>query len=88
MSECVVQAIRAIAPGFVAGDLGGGFRVPSLEPFHIKQWVFLKFKATRIIIFPENFKSRLTLGKDGGLKIYLTDVNVYGASNFKIEKLR
>ncbi|XP_070496890.1 circadian clock-controlled protein daywake-like [Chironomus tepperi] len=67
MSECVVQAINAIAPGFATGDLGGGFRVPTLEPFHIKQ---------------------LILGKDGNLKVHLTDVNVYGSSNFKIDKLR
>jgi hypothetical protein len=37
MSECIVQAIKSIAPGFVTGDLGGGFRVPPLEPFHINQ---------------------------------------------------
>lgn len=37
MSECIVQVINVIAPNFVTGDLGGGFKVPSLEPFNIKQ---------------------------------------------------
>jgi len=37
MSQCIVNAIETLQPRFASGDLGGGWIVPKLEPFHIKE---------------------------------------------------
>ncbi|CAG9812007.1 unnamed protein product [Chironomus riparius] len=67
MSQCIVNAIEVLQPRFASGDLGGGWIVPKLEPFHIKE---------------------LSYGDDGGLKVHLRGLNIYGTSKFKIDKLR
>ncbi|KAL7015275.1 hypothetical protein ACKWTF_016372 [Chironomus riparius] len=40
ISECIVRSVTALLPKLATGDLGGGFRVPALEPFVLKEIVF------------------------------------------------
>jgi hypothetical protein len=37
ISECIVRAVVSLIPRLATGDLGGGFNVPSLEPFYIRE---------------------------------------------------
>jgi hypothetical protein len=37
ISECIVRSVTALLPRLATGDFGGGFRVPPLEPFFLKE---------------------------------------------------
>ncbi|XP_070496794.1 protein takeout-like [Chironomus tepperi] len=54
ISDCIVRSVTALLPRLATGDLGGGFKVPSLEPFVLKEISFGEENGLKVQLFNIN----------------------------------
>jgi len=43
LSDCIVEAVNALKPRLITGDLGEGLRIPKIDPFYIPKYNFTIF---------------------------------------------
>lgn len=37
LANCIIRSVKLLQPALASGNLGGGFQIPSIEPFYLEK---------------------------------------------------
>ena len=46
LASCIIRSVKFLQPALASGNLGGGFKIPPIEPFFLEK--YFKIPAARL----------------------------------------